>query len=73
LFAWVENQAAAALRLIPLGQSSGLRIIAGAADLIPASVARGLALDDDEIGAGAPGHAMASALHEIQYSRIFRS
>ena len=27
LFAWAENQAAAAMRLVPLGQSSGLRLM----------------------------------------------
>ncbi len=42
---------------------------------IPAVVDAGLAIDDDEIGAAAPAHAHAigSALHETQYSRIFRS
>jgi urease accessory protein len=73
LFSWAENQAAAAMRLIPLGQSSGLRLVAGAAALIPAVVAAAAGLADDELGAGAPGAALASALHETQYSRLFRS
>jgi urease accessory protein len=73
LFAWCENQVAAALRLVPLGQSSGQRILAAAAETIPAIVREGLALPDDELGWGAPGVALASALHETQYSRIFRS
>ncbi len=73
LFAWCENQVAAALRLVPLGQSSGQRILAAAAQKIPAIVREGLALGDDDIGWGAPGVALASALHETQYSRIFRS
>jgi urease accessory protein len=32
-----------------------------------------LTLPDDEIGAAVPGLALASALHETQYSRLFRS
>jgi urease accessory protein len=73
LFAWCENQAAAAMRLVPLGQTAGLRLVAGAAAIIPGVVDRGLALPDEEIGFGAPALAIASALHETQYSRLFRS
>ena len=73
LFAWCENQTAAALRLVPLGQSSGLRILARAQQIIPTHVTQALALDDDQIGWGCPGLALASASHETQYSRLFRS
>jgi urease accessory protein len=73
LFAWCENQAAAAMRLVPLGQSAGLRICDRALALIPALVLAGLALADDDMGAAAPGAVLASALHETQYARIFRS
>jgi urease accessory protein len=73
LFAWCENQIAAALRLVPLGQSSGQRILAAALAAIPGIVEHGLALPDREMGWGAPGLAVASALHETQYSRLFRS
>jgi urease accessory protein len=73
LFAWCENQTAAALRLVPLGQSSGQRILAAARARIPDVVRAGLALPDGELGWGAPGLALGSALHETQYSRLFRS
>jgi len=73
LFTWAENQAAAAMRLVPLGQSSGLRLVAKASALIPAVVQQAGLLADDDLGGGAPGLAIASALHETQYSRIFRS
>lgn len=72
-FAWVENQVAAALRLCSIGQSSGLRLVARAMEQIPKVVGAGLALDDDEIGVTTPLPALASAWHETQYSRIFRS
>jgi urease accessory protein len=73
LFSWTENQAAAAMRLVPLGQTAGLRIAGRAAELIPGIVSAGLEVADEDLGLGAPALAMASALHETQYSRLFRS
>ncbi|EGB14644.1 Urease accessory protein UreF [Pseudodesulfovibrio mercurii] len=73
LFAWAENQAAAAIKLVPLGQTSGQRILSGAAGLIPGLVELALELPDAEVGGTAPGQVMASALHEIQRTRLFRS
>ncbi|HEX5513468.1 MAG TPA: urease accessory UreF family protein [Gammaproteobacteria bacterium] len=73
LWAWAENQVAAAVKLVPLGQSAGQRLLFAAARRIPTAVATGLALADEEIGAGAFGMALASARHETQYSRLFRS
>jgi urease accessory protein len=72
-FAWAEAQTSAAVRLVPLGQSAGQRILVAAAATIPAAVARALTLSDDELGASAPRLAIASARHETQYSRLFRS
>lgn len=73
LFAWVSSQVAAAVRLVPLGQTSGQRLTLRALAAIPEAVARGLALTDAEIGASAPGLACLSAQHETQYTRLFRS
>ncbi|MFT7581742.1 MAG: urease accessory protein [Myxococcota bacterium] len=74
-YLWVvcEGQVSAAVRLIPLGQTDGQRILGRLNTLIPAwSTAAGqLGLDD--IGGFLPGVAMASAHHEQQYSRLFRS
>ena len=72
-FAWAEATTSAAVRLVPLGQSAGQRLLAAAGDEIPAVVERARALDDDELAATAPGQAIASALHEALYSRLFRS
>jgi urease accessory protein len=72
-FAWAEAQTSAAVRLVPLGQTAGQRVLAAAAAAIPDAVARALALPDDELGAAAPRLAIASAHHETQYSRLFRS
>jgi urease accessory protein len=73
LFAWAENQVGAASRLVPLGQSAAQRILSRAVEAIPGFTARGLGLDDDDIGFAAPAQAIGAALHETQYSRIFRS
>jgi urease accessory protein len=73
LFAWCENQAAAAMRLVPLGQTSGLRLLEQARRVIPDVVTEGLALSDEDTGWGCPGVSIASASHETQYSRLFRS
>jgi urease accessory protein len=72
-FAWAEAQTSAAVRLVPLGQSAGQRILVAAAAAIPAVVGRALTLADDDVGAAAPRLAIASARHEAQYSRLFRS
>ncbi len=73
LWAWVENQTTAAMKLTPLGQSAGQRLLCRATEIIPEVVQQGLQISDDEIGALAPGLALASARHEAQYSRLFRS
>ena len=72
-FAWCENQVTAAVRLVPLGQSEGQRLLMALGERIPALARAAPDVDDDDIGASAPGLAMASARHETQYSRLFRS
>jgi len=72
-WAWCENQVLAALKLMSLGQSAGLRILRTLQQDIPGAVDRGLACDDEAIGASTPRAVMASAWHETQYSRLFRS
>jgi len=73
LWAWTENQIAAAIKLVPLGQTAGQRILSAALARIPDLAESGLTLADEDIGALAPGLAIASALHETQYTRLFRS
>ncbi|MEM9489433.1 MAG: urease accessory UreF family protein, partial [Myxococcota bacterium] len=70
---WVDSQVAAAIKLVPLGQTDGQRILLDAGARIPEVVACGGDLSDDEIGASAPAASLASAAHEIEYSRLFRS
>jgi urease accessory protein len=70
---WLENQVAAAVKLVPLGQTDGQRVQLALAARLPAVVGRSAGVADDDIGAGAPAQAIASACHETQYSRLFRS
>jgi urease accessory protein len=72
-FGWAENLVQAALKSVPLGQSSGQRVLGRLAREIPAAVDVALALHDEDRQAFSPMLAILSARHEIQYSRLFRS
>lgn len=72
-WAWLENQVAAAVKLVPLGQTEGQRVQLALAEQLPAVAERAARVADDEVGAGAMAMAIASARHETQYSRLFRS
>ena len=73
LWAWTENQVLGAVKLIPLGQTAGQRLLDRLIDRIPQVAARARSIADDDIGVQAPLQAIASALHETQYTRLFRS
>jgi urease accessory protein len=73
LWSWLEAQTTAAIKLVPLGQTAGQRLLLAAADDIPAAVAAALALGDDDLGAVTPGAAIAAAHHETLEVRLFRS
>lgn len=73
LWSWLENQVLCAVKLVPLGQVAGQRLLRDISARIPELVELAFALADDEIGAGSFGLALASSRHEMQYSRLFRS
>ncbi len=72
-WSWLENQVAAAIKLIPLGQTDGQRVLLRLAEALPPAVQAALVLADDQLGACAPFLAIASSRHETQYTRLFRS
>ena len=72
-FGWAENMMQSAIKSVPLGQSSGQRILARLAAEIPAAVTHALELGDAERQSFSPMLAILSAQHETQYSRLFRS
>ncbi len=73
LWSWCENQVAAAIKLVPLGQTAGQRILHACSEAIVVGIRHAATLTDDDLGHGLPGLALGSALHETQYSRLFRS
>lgn len=73
LWAWLENMVMALLKAVPLGQTDGRIILMNLRGLIPTTVTVAEALEDGEIASSAPLGAMASLLHETQYTRLFRS
>ena len=73
LMGWLENLVLSAVKIIPLGQTAGQRVIFELGTQIPAIVASAAAVDDNEIGASSMALAIASANHETQYTRLFRS
>lgn len=70
---WAENQVLAAVKLVPLGQSAGQRMLHSLVPLLEEIAARALDIDDEDIGACAVMQGLASARHEAQYTRLFRS
>ena len=72
-WAWTENQVLAAVKLIPLGQSAGQRILHALHDRLAAYADRALDLMDSDIGVSSAMSAVASGRHEVQYTRLFRS
>ncbi|MDH7798862.1 MULTISPECIES: urease accessory UreF family protein [unclassified Beijerinckia] len=73
LWTYVEGQVMAAIRLIPIGQTAGQRILISGVDAIERTAVRARSIADDEVGSIAPALAIASAWHETQYSRLFQS
>ncbi len=72
-WSWLEGSVAAAVKLVPLGQTDGQRILLELGRELDELTDAALACEDSDIGALVPGFAMASALHETQHTRLFRS
>jgi urease accessory protein len=71
--AFVANLISAAVRLVPLGQSAGLRVLAALEPVIlqTAEASRTASLDD--LGGCTFRSDLAAMHHETQYTRLFRS
>ena len=72
-WAWLENQVAAATKLVPLGQSQAQQLLLTLAPEILPAIGQAQTLRAAQIGNGMPALAIASSRHETQYSRLFRS
>jgi urease accessory protein len=73
LTAATANWVSAGVRLIPLGHTESQRLLQALEPLVAATAQRALAAGLDDIGSASFRADMASALHETQYTRLFRS
>jgi urease accessory protein len=73
LQAVASNLVSAGLRLVPLGQTDGQRVLAALEPVIAACVQQALICPLDEVGSAAFRVDIASMRHETQYTRLFRS
>jgi urease accessory protein len=73
LQAVAANLISAGVRLIPLGQTDGQRVLAALQPIIRASAERALTTALDEVGSAAFRADLAGMRHETQYTRLFRS
>lgn len=67
--AWIS----AGVRLVPLGQTDGQRILAALETVVAATAGRAVVTSLDDIGSAAFRADIASMRHETQYTRLFRS
>ena len=73
LHALAANLVSAGIRLIPLGQSDGQQAMADLEPIVLDAVEQALECDREDIGQATLVVDWASACHETQYTRLFRS
>jgi urease accessory protein len=75
-FSWAENQVAAAVKSVPLGQQAGQTVLNALRTAMPPLLAQAqsdAAQSPPKINTLSPHLAILSSRHETQYSRLFRS
>ncbi|MEJ0084249.1 MAG: urease accessory protein UreF [Pseudomonadota bacterium] len=72
-WAWAENQVLAAVKLVPLGQSAGQRMLHSLSSRLGSYSAQAMEVLDSDIGISTALQSIASGRHETQYTRLFRS
>ena len=73
LHSWATNLVNAGVKLIPLGQTVGQKLLWELQNQIVLSAKEILKLKDDELNSCSWGLSLASMAHEVQYTRLFRS
>lgn len=73
LTAVAANLVSAAVRLVPLGQTDGNRVLAGTGTAVREIAAQAPSVPLDHLGGAALRSDIASMRHETQYTRLFRS
>ncbi|MGC5890808.1 urease accessory protein UreF [Enterobacter roggenkampii] len=72
-YSWIESAVMAGVKLVPFGQQAAQQLIIELSDHFAAGLEQTFLRRDDALGAATPLSAIASARHETQYSRLFRS
>jgi len=73
LWSWLENQAMAAVKSVPLGQTDAQALLMRLGERLSKIAEEVAKLEDDDLANFTPGLAVLSSRHETQYSRLFRS
>lgn len=73
LWSWLENQTLSAVKIIPLGQTAGQKVVFKLAELFPQIIKQAMTITDNDLGASSLSQAITSSRHETQYTRLFRS
>ncbi|MGC9504736.1 urease accessory protein UreF [Baaleninema sp.] len=73
LYSWTTHLIAAAVKLVPLGQTAGQRLTRQLQLTLMEAIDRILVLEDDDLASCSWGLSLASMQHETLYSRLFRS
>jgi len=73
LHSWTTNLINAGIKLIPLGQTAGQQLLLNLQPTLISTAAEITTLPDDCLDSCNWGLAIASMMHETQYSRLFRS
>lgn len=64
LWAWLENQVMAAVKVVPLGQTDGQRMLLALGERLGPIVDRAALVADDDLGSFTPRLAILSSRHE---------
>ena len=73
LQAWCANLVSAGVRLIPLGQSAGLRVLAALEPIALAIASATRGATENDLGTSGFRADLAAMHHETQYTRLFRT
>ena len=73
LHAFAANLVSAGVRLVPLGQTDGQRILAALEPMVATTAERARATALDDVGGAAFRADLAAMHHETQHTRLFRS
>ncbi len=73
LHALISNWISAGVRLVPLGQTAGQRVLAALEPMVRDAAARAAQASLDDLGSATFRADIAGMRHETQYTRLFRS